>query len=168
MSESATPAGRPDQGAEPKALFTAGFISVIEAVLRERAYQDTLYPPELRSVGSHVLVMEQELLEARIEAVRGAKNRADALREILQVVACGVACLMQNGVCERRYTTDLIEKAARRGGRPAFTLSEADAALRAVAVKTLAGKCVLVSSDGYLNGELEDDRQHRITTTGRA
>lgn len=160
MSESTTP--------EPKALFAAGFVSVIEAVLRERAYQDTLYPPELRSVGSHVLVMEQELLEARMDAVRGSTNRADALREILQVVACGVACLMQNGVCERKYISDLIEKAARRGGRPAFTFEEADAALRAMATTLVGGQYGLVGGDGPLNGEREPDREHRIKLTGRA
>jgi len=85
-----------------KPVFVASVAEVLEAVVRELAFQRVVYPQTVaRSVSSHVLVTQEELREATEKAVKGAGQRPDALREMLQVAACAVACLMENGVVER-------------------------------------------------------------------
>lgn len=84
---------------------------VLTAVVRELAFQRVVYPQAApRPLSSHVAVIEQELFECRAEAVRGTRNRADALREMVQVAACAVAALIENGVCERNYVAEVIRR----------------------------------------------------------
>mgnify|MGYP001579815676 FL=1 len=76
------------------------FQPVLAAILRERAYQEEKWSTN-HTVGEWLLILEAELAEAKEGWVKG-KGNADALREILQVVAVGCACLEDHGVIERK------------------------------------------------------------------
>jgi len=70
------------------------------AVKREREYQDRKWGDKSHTVGNFLLIMEGEMEEAK-QAWRKGDGDADALRELLQVIAVGIACLEQHGVVER-------------------------------------------------------------------
>lgn len=75
---------------------------VLEAIKREREYQDQKYgrlENRTMSVGDWILVLEEEVAEARLAWVKGRSE--DALREILQVATVAVAAVLQHGVVER-------------------------------------------------------------------
>lgn len=75
---------------------------IFEAIERERDWQDRKRGPlqdRGMSIGDWMLVMEAELNEAKQGFVRGEPFQA--LEEVLQVVAVGVACLEYWGVVER-------------------------------------------------------------------
>ena len=73
---------------------------IIEAIDRERAYQDRKWGPPHHDVPAWILVLRAELAEAEHAWVKSGGNR-EALKEILQVIAVGVACLEQHGIFER-------------------------------------------------------------------
>lgn len=73
---------------------------ILDAIYRERAYQDTKRPGRKHPVSAWLLIMRKELDEAEEAWVRHDGDSA-ALREILQVIAVGIACLEQHGVVER-------------------------------------------------------------------
>lgn len=78
---------------------------IINAIQRERDYQDTKWGwLEDRTVQGYLLVMESELNEAK-EAWVSTGLDEPALREILQVVAVGLACLERYCVVERPEVT---------------------------------------------------------------
>jgi len=80
----------------------------IEAIGRERDYQDKKWGgirKHPHTVGEWLLIMESELQEAKDGWCRG-RGDEDALKEVLQVVAVGVACLEQHGVVERQGLGD--------------------------------------------------------------
>lgn len=73
-----------------------------EAIQRERAYQLAKYPSENdrpRTTSGYMIVAEQELGEAWLAFCREANGDEEARRELLQVVAVGVAW------CESRGTS---------------------------------------------------------------
>jgi hypothetical protein len=75
---------------------------VLEAIKREREYQDQKYgqlQSRAMSVGDWILVLEEEIAEARLAWVKGRFE--DALREILQVATVAVAAILQHGIVER-------------------------------------------------------------------
>lgn len=75
---------------------------VFAAVDIERAYQDRKYgTPERRrlQIIEYLHIAQAELNEAMCSMADGDKD--NALLELLQVVAVGVACLEQHGVVER-------------------------------------------------------------------
>lgn len=75
---------------------------ILEAIKREREYQDQKYgrlESRMMSVGDWILVLEEEVVEARLAWVKGRSE--DALREILQVATVAVAAILQHGVVER-------------------------------------------------------------------
>lgn len=75
---------------------------ILEAVKRERDYQDRKYgrlEARQMSVGDWILVLEEEVAEARLAWVKGRSE--EALREILQVATVAVAAILQHGVVER-------------------------------------------------------------------
>lgn len=76
---------------------------VYEAVSRERDYQQRKWGERNHTVGNWLLIMEGELAEAKRAWIKGVGDK-DALLELLQVVAVGVACLESHGVVERRDT----------------------------------------------------------------
>lgn len=73
---------------------------IIDAIQRERDYQDRKWGVKPHPVGSFILIMQGELEEAA-QAWRKSGGDGEALRELLQVIAVGVACLEQHGVVER-------------------------------------------------------------------
>lgn len=76
---------------------------IIDAIDRERDHQDRKWgelSERPMSVGHWLLVMEAELDEAKEGFVKTGMD-SPALRELLQVVAVGIACLEQHGVVER-------------------------------------------------------------------
>ena len=76
---------------------------IYQAIERERRYQDAVHgtiEENPHTVGEWLLIMESELNEAKRAWVKG-KGDADALEEILQVVATGVACMEAHGVVSR-------------------------------------------------------------------
>lgn len=75
-------------------------MDVFLAIVQERDYQDAKWGDRNHTVGNWLLILEGELEEAK-QAWRKGIGDADALREILQVVAVGVACLEQHGVVGR-------------------------------------------------------------------
>lgn len=76
------------------------FSEIIEAIRREREYQDQKWGVKPHTVGNFLLIMEGELEEAK-QGWRKGTGDTDALRELLQVIAVGIACLEQHGVVER-------------------------------------------------------------------
>lgn len=91
--------------------------AIFEAVKRERAYQDAKWgtiEAHPHDVPGWILIMQSELNEAVEEWVHNGGD-AEALREILQVVATGVACLEQHGIVEReRSGKGITRKFSRR------------------------------------------------------
>ncbi len=81
----------------------AEITEVVSAIGRERGYQDEKWgtiKDHPHDVPGWLLIMKSELDEA-FEAWVHNGGKQEALREILQVVATGVACLEQHGVFER-------------------------------------------------------------------
>jgi NTP pyrophosphatase (non-canonical NTP hydrolase) len=77
--------------------------AIFKAVERERSYQDLKWGTihqHPHDVAGYLLIMQGELDEA-IRGWQKGKGDADALREVLQVIAVGFACLEQHGVIER-------------------------------------------------------------------
>lgn len=76
---------------------------IYHAIERERLYQDQKWgtlAEHPHEVGAWITLMRRELAEAE-EAWCTQRGDAAALREILQVIAVGVACLEQHGIVER-------------------------------------------------------------------
>ncbi len=79
---------------------------IFQAILKERNYQDEKWGwLDKRSVQGWLLVMESELNEAKEAWVKTGLDEL-ALREILQTIAVGVACLEEHGIFERQ---ELVE-----------------------------------------------------------
>jgi hypothetical protein len=79
------------------------FPNINEAIQRERNYQDAKWGHW--TDGGHsprewLAIMEAELEEAKLAWVKGSGDEG-LLRELLQVVAVGVACMEQHGCYER-------------------------------------------------------------------
>lgn len=78
-------------------------VRVIDAVLRERAYQDDKWGAPWYNdhpISAWLLILERELSEAK-EAWVTEEGDQGALLEILQVAAVAFAYLEQHGVVER-------------------------------------------------------------------
>ena len=73
-----------------------------QAISRERDYQDEKWGDNPHSVGEWLLIVEAELSEAKRAWVKNEGNE-DALKELLQAVAVGVACMEQHGIVERSH-----------------------------------------------------------------
>ena len=73
---------------------------IYDAIDRERTYQIAKWGDHPHAVGEWLLIVEGELDEAKCGWRKG-KGDADALCEVLQVIAVGVACLEAHGIVER-------------------------------------------------------------------
>lgn len=76
---------------------------IFKAIERERAYQDDKWgtiEDNPHSVISWLRLMDEEITEA---AGAVADGKEEAMREVLQAIAVGVACLEQHGLYERDY-----------------------------------------------------------------
>ncbi|HXH11191.1 MAG TPA: hypothetical protein VNP04_15690 [Alphaproteobacteria bacterium] len=77
---------------------------MIEAIAREIAHAEAKRPQAIHhEIPSWLAIMRRELAEAEEAWVcgDGAAANTESLREILQVVATGIRCLMQHGIKER-------------------------------------------------------------------
>lgn len=75
---------------------------ILDAIARERLYQDRKYgTPEQRnlSVSTYLLIMYNELREAMRAIIENGEK--EAMIELLQVVAVGVAAMEEHGAFER-------------------------------------------------------------------
>jgi hypothetical protein len=75
---------------------------VIDAITRERAHQVKKWGDHPRSVPGWLLIIEEELAEAK-EAWARTEDDKEALRELLQVATAAVQCLAEHGVVEREW-----------------------------------------------------------------
>ncbi len=75
------------------------FLMASVAVKRERDYQDAKYGLPDHELGTWLLILEQELAEAKQAFFDGRTQ--DALMEILQVAAMGFAAMAEHGILER-------------------------------------------------------------------
>jgi hypothetical protein len=73
---------------------------VFAAIDRERTYQSNKWGGQPRTVQEWLLIIEQELAEAKLAWVKSEKIE-EALCEILQIAACCTAACEQNGLHER-------------------------------------------------------------------
>lgn len=73
---------------------------VYAAIDRERDYQNRKWGDKPHTVGEWLLIMEAELEEAKRAWTKGDGD-SDAKRELLQVIAVGVAALEQHDIVER-------------------------------------------------------------------
>ena len=83
-------------------------LALFDAIDREREYQDRKWgtiQEHPHEVPGWLLIIQSELNEAMEEWVHNGGDK-EALREILQVIATGVACLEQHGVVERKNEGD--------------------------------------------------------------
>ena len=77
---------------------------IFEAIGRERDFQDRKYGAgRLHNIPGWLLILRKELEEAEIAWCK--EGDANALCELLQVIAVGVACLEQHGISEREAIT---------------------------------------------------------------
>jgi hypothetical protein len=76
---------------------------ILTAINNERAFQDLKYGDSKHDLMLWVRIMAKELAEAEHAIIK--EPREAALREILQVVAVGVAALQQHGIVERATVT---------------------------------------------------------------
>lgn len=74
---------------------------VYAAIDRERDYQDRKWGDKPHTIGEWLLIMEAELDEAKAAWSKGVGDD-DAKRELLQVIAVGVAALEQHDIIERK------------------------------------------------------------------
>jgi Ni,Fe-hydrogenase I small subunit len=73
---------------------------IYDAIDRERNYQAEKHLEEELSVGEFILIIEDELREAKEEWNKSGNKRA--LEEILQIAATAVAAIEQHGVQSER------------------------------------------------------------------
>lgn len=80
-------------------LYKADIEEVFQAIRRERAYQEAKWDPledHSYDVFQWFVIMTDEA-----EEMLAADSKEEELRELLQMIAVGVACLEQHGVYER-------------------------------------------------------------------
>lgn len=83
---------------------------IYHAIDRERDYQDKKWgdvKEHPHEVASWLLIMKKELQEAEDAWMKTGDD--EAIREVVQVIATGVACLEQHGVQERIFPP-VVEK----------------------------------------------------------
>ena len=79
------------------------FATVLESIVEERTYQDDVWgtiEEHPHDVAEWLLIFEAELNEAKKAWIKVPGDK-EALREIVQVVAVGFACLEQHGAVRR-------------------------------------------------------------------
>lgn len=81
---------------DPVPLSPAGL--VVLALKAEREYQKRKYGPDGHTIGGWLLIIESELEEAKLAAIKPATGRDNVISEIIQIMATCCACLEQHGV----------------------------------------------------------------------
>jgi len=72
------------------------------AIISERLYQEQKWPGHRHTLAEWILIMRKCLNDAERLWVTGHGNQEDALHEIRQVVATGVAAMEQCGALQRK------------------------------------------------------------------
>lgn len=83
---------------------TSQYDAIFAAIVHEREYQTRKWgsvAEHPHEVAGYIALMQSELAEAHQAWCKG-RFGVDDLREVLQVIAVGVACLEQHGVRERK------------------------------------------------------------------
>lgn len=134
---------------------------IYAAIDRERAYQTRKWgtiADHPHEVGGYLLIAKKELDEAIEAWVKARDGDAGALRELLQVVAVGVACMEQHGVVERSQPAE--------PATPAHPLFESLARERVEAAQQLAAlpddQCQLCEATGPDKRSLVLDCFYRV------
>lgn len=79
-------------------------IEVMAAIIEERQYQDNKWgsiEAHPHTVGEWILLIEDELNEAKRALIKGGTGRDSVISELVQVAALALACLEQHGLEER-------------------------------------------------------------------
>lgn len=94
---------------DPKAVMAHRQDKAFDAIRRERDHQDNKWgtvQEHPHTVAEWMLIMRKELQEAEQAWMKGGDE--DAMREMLQVVAVGVAAMEQHGIHERDWSSIAI------------------------------------------------------------
>lgn len=78
-------------------------MSVFGAIDGERYFQDSKHgsiESHPHTVGGWLLLIESELDEAKLAAIKGGKGRNAVMQEILQIAATATAAIEQHGLDE--------------------------------------------------------------------
>ena len=78
------------------------YLDIIGAVTEERDYQDNKWgtlEEHPHSIPEWIIIIEEKMAEAKKSWLKC--NNKEALKEMLQVVAVGVACIEQHGIVKR-------------------------------------------------------------------
>lgn len=87
---------------------------VFEAVAKERTHQDEKWGPNKpQSLPGFLLVLEQELNEAKLAWAKNVTGEHATLNEIVQIAATAVACLEKYGVSGSTIATNDIPETQR-------------------------------------------------------
>lgn len=86
---------------EPPAVFWARRREeAIQAIVEEREFQDkkhgAIHAGVGHTLGEWIILMEDELAEAKRALIKGGKGRDSVRAEIVQVTALGLACLEEH------------------------------------------------------------------------
>jgi hypothetical protein len=73
-------------------------LTIWTAINAERAYQDIKYGSEPHTIGGWLLLIEDELKEAKHALIKGGVGRDSVRQEIIQVAALCLAALEQHGI----------------------------------------------------------------------
>lgn len=77
--------------------------AVLGAIGRERAYQDDKWgaiSEHGHTLGEWLLILEAELLEAKVALIKGGEGRDSIRSELVQIAAVAIAALEQHGLEE--------------------------------------------------------------------
>lgn len=74
------------------------FTQAVDAIHIERRFQDKKHGPDGHTIGGWLLILESELNEAKLAAIKPGNGRDNVIAEIVQIAAVCVAALEQYGI----------------------------------------------------------------------
>ena len=78
--------------------------TALRAVIDERRFQDEKWGPLFNggshTIGEWLLLIEDELIEAKRSLIKGGTGRDSVRSEIVQIAALAVSCLEQHGTAD--------------------------------------------------------------------
>lgn len=80
---------------------------IINAMLEERDWQDQKHGTNPHDMGTWLLLIESELDEAKLAAVKGGKGRNAVRHELIQVAALCMAALENHGLTSYHEGRDI-------------------------------------------------------------
>lgn len=79
-------------------MTVANKTDIINAILEERDFQDAKHQTSHHGMGTWLLLIESELDEAKLAAVKGGSGRNSVRHELIQVAALCMAALEDHGL----------------------------------------------------------------------